>query len=94
MDARCRDLTNAAVCEKGRQDPDSVDLCDWHEVHFCIKIDSQFMLIVHKQNLGKLDPGNLIPPGIWTLADVLQYGRDNGTCPYFTVRRMVMLLRM
>ena len=30
-----------------------------------------------------------IPPGIWTLADVLQYGRDHGTCPYFTVRRSV-----
>ena len=32
VDARCRDLTNAAVCEKGRQNPGSVDLCDWHEV--------------------------------------------------------------
>lgn len=33
--------------------------------------------------------GGLIPAGVWTLADVLQYGRDHGTCPYFTVRRMV-----
>ena len=41
------------------------------------------------QNLGKLEPGNLIPPGIWTLADVLQHGRDNRICPYFLVRRMV-----
>lgn len=32
VDARCRDLTNSAVCEKGRADPGSVDLCDWHEV--------------------------------------------------------------
>ncbi|KAL0946901.1 hypothetical protein HGRIS_013065 [Hohenbuehelia grisea] len=71
VDARCRDLTNSAACEKGRAEPGSVELCDWHE------------------NLGKLDQGNLIPRGIWTLADVLQYGRDNGTCPYFTVRRMM-----
>ncbi|KAK1232220.1 TFIIH/NER complex ATP-dependent 5'-3' DNA helicase subunit [Marasmius sp. AFHP31] len=71
VDARCRDLTNSAVCEKGRADPGSVDLCDWHE------------------NLGKLEPGHLVPPGIWTLADLLQYGRDKGTCPYFTVRRML-----
>ncbi|KAH7930768.1 DNA repair helicase [Leucogyrophana mollusca] len=71
VDARCRDLTNSAVCEKGRQDPGSVDLCDWHE------------------NLGKMEPGSLLPAGIWTLADVLQHGRDNGTCPYFTVRRMM-----
>ncbi|GAW02422.1 hypothetical protein F5879DRAFT_798813 [Lentinula edodes] len=71
VDARCRDLTNSAVCEKGRADPGSVDLCDWHE------------------NLGKLEPGNLVPRGIMTLADVLQHGRDNTTCPYFTVRRML-----
>ncbi|PIL23967.1 hypothetical protein GSI_13718 [Ganoderma sinense ZZ0214-1] len=71
VDARCRDLTNSAVCTKGRENPGSVELCDWHE------------------NLGKLEPGNLIPPGIWTLADVLQYGRDNKICPYFLVRRMM-----
>ena len=41
------------------------------------------------QNLGKHEPGTIISPGIWTLADILQHGRDNGTCPYFTVRRMV-----
>lgn len=31
VDARCRDITNAAVCERGRNDPGSVELCDWHE---------------------------------------------------------------
>ena len=31
VDARCRDITNAAVCERGRADPGSVELCDWHE---------------------------------------------------------------
>ncbi|KAJ7889901.1 hypothetical protein B0H14DRAFT_3105442 [Mycena olivaceomarginata] len=71
VDARCRDLTNLATCEKGRAKPGSVDLCDWHE------------------NLGQMQPGSLVPPGIWTLADVLQYGRDHGTCPYFTVRRVM-----
>ncbi|KAG1891003.1 hypothetical protein F4604DRAFT_386121 [Suillus subluteus] len=71
VDARCRDLTNSATCEKGRADPGSVELCDWHE------------------NLGKGEPGSLIPSGIWTLADVLQHGRENKTCPYFTVRRMM-----
>lgn len=32
VDARCRDITNAAVCERGRNEPGSVELCDWHEV--------------------------------------------------------------
>jgi DNA excision repair protein ERCC-2 len=36
-----------------------------------------------------MDAGSLIPPGIWTLADILQYGRNKGVCPYFAVRRMV-----
>ncbi|KDQ60828.1 hypothetical protein JAAARDRAFT_31813 [Jaapia argillacea MUCL 33604] len=71
VDARCRDLTNAVACQKGRENPGSVPLCDWHE------------------KLNEAEPGNLVPPGIWTLADVLQYGRDHGTCPYFTVRRMM-----
>ncbi|KAJ3514843.1 hypothetical protein NLJ89_g2127 [Agrocybe chaxingu] len=67
VDARCRDLTNSAVCEKGRADPGSVELCDWHET------------------LGKMEAGHLIPMGIWTLADILQYGRDKGICPYFAM---------
>ncbi|KAI0093662.1 DNA repair helicase [Irpex rosettiformis] len=71
VDARCRDMTNSAACQKGRENPGSVELCDWHE------------------NLGKLEPGNLIPPGIWTLSDVLQHGRDSKICPYFLVRRMM-----
>lgn len=40
VDARCRDLTSAAACEKGRADPGSTPLCEFHEVRlqplFCI----------------------------------------------------------
>ncbi|TFY60783.1 hypothetical protein EVG20_g7289 [Dentipellis fragilis] len=71
VDARCRDLTNSAVCNKNREDPGSVEVCDFHE------------------NLNAKEPGALIPPGVWTLADVLDYGKEHGTCPYFTVRRMM-----
>jgi len=31
VDARCRDLTSAFACEKGRAEPGSVDLCSFHE---------------------------------------------------------------
>ena len=32
VDARCRDMTSAWACQKGREDPDSgVELCDFHE---------------------------------------------------------------
>jgi Rad3-related DNA helicase len=30
-------------------------------------------------------------PGIHTLADVLEYGKEKGVCPYFLVRRMVQI---
>lgn len=32
VDARCRDMTSAWACEKGRAEPGSVELCDFHEV--------------------------------------------------------------
>ncbi|KAI0030821.1 DNA repair helicase [Vararia minispora EC-137] len=72
VDARCRDLTNAATMNKHRENPGSVETCSFHD------------------NLEGMDP--LIPPGIHTLADVLKYGRDHGTCPYFTVRRTLPLV--
>ena len=45
VDARCRDLTNSAVCEKGRADPGSVELCDWHEVCHFITISSPSLVV-------------------------------------------------
>ena len=47
VDARCRDLTNSAVCTKGLENPGSVDLCDWHEVcasEFSNMINLQLLL--------------------------------------------------
>lgn len=41
------------------------------------------------QELGKLEPGQLVPPGVWTIEEVKEYGRDKGICPYFAVRRMM-----
>lgn len=71
VDARCRDMTNAWVCERGRKEPGSVELCSFHE------------------ELGKLEPGHLLPRGVWTLEDVKEYGKQKGICPYFAVRRMM-----
>jgi DNA excision repair protein ERCC-2 len=71
VDAKCRDMTSAWACEKGRKEPGSVELCDFHE------------------ELGKMEPGHLVPRGVWTLEDVKEYGREKGVCPYFAVRRML-----
>ncbi|WFD01781.1 DNA helicase [Malassezia obtusa] len=71
VDAMCRDMTSAWACKKGREEPGSVELCDFHE------------------ELGKLEPGHLVPPGVWTIEEVKEYSRDKGICPYFAVRRMM-----
>lgn len=47
-----------------------------------------------KQELGKLDPDDLIPKGVWTLDDIKAYGVQQGICPYFAVRRMVRTLSL
>ncbi|KAI0273627.1 DNA repair helicase [Gloeopeniophorella convolvens] len=39
------------------------------------------------ENMNGIPNENLLAPGVWTLADILQHGRDHGTCPYFTIRR-------
>ncbi|KAL1409548.1 TFIIH/NER complex ATP-dependent 5'-3' DNA helicase subunit [Vanrija albida] len=41
------------------------------------------------EELNNYETGNLIPPGVYTLDDVKQYGREKGVCPYFTIRRMM-----
>jgi len=87
IDSRCRDLTSAYACEKGRANPGSVPLCSYHEVRRIdhhAKIRSRF-----SQELNNYETGNLIPPGIYTLDDVKKYGQEKGVCPYFTIRRMV-----
>ncbi|KAF8605275.1 DNA repair helicase [Ceratobasidium sp. AG-I] len=71
VDARCRDLTSSAACERGRNDPENNPLCAWHE------------------GLNDMEEGALIPPGIHTLADISELGRNRTTCPYFTIRRMM-----
>ncbi|TID22225.1 DNA repair helicase [Venturia nashicola] len=46
-------------------------------------------LCVYHDNLDLLEPHNLIPPGVWTLDGLMQYGEQHKQCPYFTARRMM-----
>ena len=90
VDARCRDLTNTTVVNKARADPGSVEVCNFHEVRI-------FPFAWHRvitqgcnwKNMNDVSFDRLLSPGVWTLADILQHGRDTGTCPYFTIRRSV-----
>jgi DNA excision repair protein ERCC-2 len=87
VDSRCRDLTSAFACEKGRTNPGSVPLCSYHEVS--IQTLTNPRAPSDRQELNNYETGNLIPPGVYTLDDVKKYGQEKGVCPYFTIRRMV-----
>ncbi|TID14933.1 hypothetical protein CANINC_004604 [Pichia inconspicua] len=43
------------------------------------------------EKLYEKDPTNLIPPGVYSFEHLLQYCKQEGTCPYFTIRRMMPL---
>ncbi len=90
VDARCRDLTNTAVVNKAKADPGSVEVCDFHEVR---KFSFAWQRVItqgcDRKNMNDVPFDRLLSSGIWTLADILQHGRDTGTCPYFTIRRSV-----
>lgn len=93
VDSKCRDLTSAFACEKGRAEPGSVPLCSFHEVswiyHSRTRCLSPELQLIIAQELNNYETGNLIPPGVYTLDDVKRYGMEKGVCPYFTIRRMV-----
>ncbi|KAL9617092.1 MAG: hypothetical protein Q9160_008082 [Pyrenula sp. 1 TL-2023] len=44
---------------------------------------------IYHDNLDLLEPHNLIPPGVFTLDGLMQYGEKHKQCPYFSARRMM-----
>ncbi|KAJ5082355.1 hypothetical protein N7532_011398 [Penicillium argentinense] len=46
-------------------------------------------LCIYHENLDLLEPHNLVPPGVFTLDDLLKYGEEHKQCPYFSARRMM-----
>ncbi|RMZ89543.1 hypothetical protein DV736_g3225, partial [Chaetothyriales sp. CBS 134916] len=44
---------------------------------------------VYHDNLDLLEPHNLLPPGVFTLDNLIQYGEAHKQCPYFSARRMM-----
>ena len=90
VDARCRDLTNTAVVSKAQAEPGSIEVCSFHEVRKFLFARHRYHSKMYWKNMNEAPNGSLLSDGgIWTLADVLQRGRDTATCPYFTIRRSV-----
>jgi DNA excision repair protein ERCC-2 len=76
VDARCRRLTASWVREKHLE---QVAREEAPEAELC----SFF------EDYEKEGPDAVLPPGVYTLADLRQFGRKKGWCPYFLARHMI-----
>ncbi|OJD26971.1 DNA repair helicase rad15 [Blastomyces percursus] len=52
-------------------------------------VDARCRSLTAGFNLDLLEPSNLVPPGVFTLDDIIKYGEQHKQCPYFSVRRMM-----
>lgn len=46
-------------------------------------------LCEYHENLYLVEPDNLVPPGVYSFEQLVEYGKETKTCPYFAVRRMI-----
>lgn len=76
VDARCRRLTASWVREKHM---DCVSREEETSTELC-----QFF-----EDYEKEGPDAVLPPGVYTLADLREFGRKKGWCPYFLARHMI-----
>lgn len=75
VDEKCRRITNGELKQK-IESGEGGDIEDLCSFH---------------EKLYEKDPNNLIPPGVYSFEQLLKYCKDEGTCPYFTIRRMMPL---
>lgn len=75
VDTACRRLTASWVREKASSDPESTPLCEFYESF--------------DRAAAAGDLASLMPPGVYTLADLRALGRQRRVCPYFLARQMV-----
>lgn len=76
VDARCRRLTASWVRE---QHMEAVAQEESPATELC-----QFF-----EDYEKEGPDAVLPPGVYTLADLRAFGRQKGWCPYFLARHMI-----
>lgn len=51
--------------------------------------ESKDKLCSFHEKLYDLEPHNLVPNGVYSFEELIKYCKQEGTCPYFTVRRMM-----
>ncbi|KAL6451547.1 RAD3 General transcription and DNA repair factor IIH helicase subunit XPD [Candida maltosa Xu316] len=81
VDEKCRRITNGQLkdkIEKGVVTEEEQ-----------IRNPETYSLCSFHEKLYDLEPHNLIPPGVYSFDALIKYCKEEGTCPYFTVRRMI-----
>lgn len=81
VDEKCRRLTNGQL--KLRLEGDGVS----HEQ--MLQNPDQYGLCSYHERLYDFDQHDLLPQGVFSFESLLEYCKKEGTCPYFTVRRMI-----
>ncbi|CCG25132.1 Rad3 protein [Candida orthopsilosis Co 90-125] len=81
VDEMCRRVTNGQLKEKIEKgvvtEEDQV------------RDPAKYSLCSYHEKLYDLDPHELVPSGVYSFDALIRYCKEMGTCPYFTVRRMI-----
>ncbi|KAI5950101.1 RAD3 [Candida jiufengensis] len=81
VDEMCRRVTNGQLKEKierGLVTPEMEE-----------KDPEKYSLCSYHEKLYEFDQHDLIPAGVYSFDALIKYCKELGTCPYFTVRRMI-----
>lgn len=81
VDEKCRRITNGQLKKKIEEGAISAE--DQN------KNPETNQLCSYHEKLYDYEQHNLIPSGVYSFDALLKYGKENGTCPYFTIRRMI-----
>ncbi|KAK6455927.1 putative transcription initiation factor TFIIH subunit [Scheffersomyces xylosifermentans] len=81
VDEKCRRVTNGQLKEKKEKGLIGVEQeMENPEIN---------TLCSFHEKLNEYDQHNLIPAGVYSFDALIKFCKDEGTCPYFTVRRMI-----
>lgn len=81
VDEKCRRITNGQLKEKWQRQNVSEEQINHNP--------DQYGLCSFHEKLYDYDQHDLIPNGVYSFEGLIRYCKEQNTCPYFTVRRMM-----
>lgn len=81
VDEKCRRITNGQLKEKVEKGLVTEEMQKSNP--------EVYSMCEFHENLTPMDQHDLIPNGVYSFEGLIKYCKENKTCPYFTVRRMI-----